>query len=54
MSQYCNNSEAMRSNDGVFPLEYYDIDDDTSSDADDTADDPAATIVGDRFMAFGE
>jgi len=62
MSQgYCNNNEAMRNHDGVFSLEYHDIDDDTGSDAndtgpdaDDTADDPTAATAGDRFVAFGE
>lgn len=55
MSQgYCNNGEAMRNDDGVFPLEYHGVDDDARPDADDTADDPAATTAGDRFVAFGE
>lgn len=54
MSQgYCNNGEAMRNNDRAFPLEYHDIDDNTDSDSNDTAD-PAATTTGNRFMAFGE
>lgn len=48
----------MRNNDGVFPLEYHDIDDDTGSDTgsdpDDAADDAAAATIGDRFVAFGE
>lgn len=42
---------------GVFPLEYHDIDDDTGSDTGsdpDDASDAATATTGDRFVAFGE
>jgi len=60
MSQgYRNDAETMRDNDGVFPPECHDADDDIGADPDDTADivdtaDPAAATAGNRFMAFGE
>lgn len=44
----------MRNDNGTFPLEYYDIDDDTGPDPDDTADDPVAAAARDRLVAFGE
>lgn len=56
MSQgYRNNTEVMRDYDGVFPLEYHDADDgvDTGANPDDTTD-PATTITGNRFVAFGK
>lgn len=52
----------MRNYDGVFPPEYHDVHDadddadddiDTGADPDDTAD-PATTIAGNRFVAFGK
>lgn len=55
MSQgYCNDGEAMRNNDGVLPLEYHDVDDDTGPYSDDASDDSAAATASDRFVAFGE
>lgn len=56
MSQgYRNNAEAMRDNDGIFPPEYHDADDDddTGADPDDTAD-SAAAVAGNRFVALGK
>lgn len=42
----------MRDNDGVFPLKYHDVNDDTGSDPDDATNDPAASTAGDRFVAL--